>query len=67
MESGIQLEESGIPLTVGIQNPSSTTKTGIQYLESGIQNLRLSWMPLHGAISVSSAEFFQGDPHKHSY
>ena len=29
----------------------------------GIQNLRLSWMPLHGAISVSSAElFFQGGP-----
>ena len=26
LESGIQLKESGIPLTIGIQNPSSTDK-----------------------------------------
>ena len=26
LESGIQLQESGIPMTVGIQNPSSTEK-----------------------------------------
>ena len=39
LESGIQYKESGIPLTTGIQNPSSTDKDwkpvpGIQYLES---------------------------------
>ena len=41
LESGIQLKESGIPLTIGIQNPSSTalTKTRIQYLESGIHGV----------------------------
>ena len=33
---GTQLHESGIPLTIGIQNPSSTRN-------SGIQNPRLSW------------------------
>ena len=26
LESGIQLKESGIPLAIGIQNPSSTEK-----------------------------------------
>ena len=36
LEFGIHLKESGIPLTIGIQNPSSTDKeSGIQYLESG--------------------------------
>ena len=39
LESGIQLKGSGIPLTIGIQNPSATDKEpGIQYLESGIWN-----------------------------
>ena len=34
LESGIQLKESGIPLTLGIQNPSSTDKESvIQYLK----------------------------------
>ena len=36
LESGIQLKESGIPLTIGIKNPSSTD------LKCGIQNIRLS-------------------------
>ena len=39
--SGIQLKESRIPLTIGIQNPSSTDRD-IQYLET--------WIPLHQAI-----------------
>ena len=35
LESGIQLKEYGIPLTIGIQNPSSTDKeSGVQYRES---------------------------------
>ena len=34
----IQCKESGIPITVGIQNPSFT-ETGIQYLESGIHGV----------------------------
>ena len=39
MEFGLQLKESGIPLAIGIQNPSSTEK----YWNSvpGIQNPRL--------------------------
>ena len=41
VESGIQLKESGIPLTFGILNPSSTDKEfGIQYRESRIQDPR---------------------------
>ena len=36
LESGIQLKEFGIPLTIGIKNPSSTD------LKSGIRNIRLS-------------------------
>ena len=40
LESGLQLKESGIPLTIRIQNPSSTDKeTRIQYLESGIESV----------------------------
>ena len=43
--------ESGIPLTIGIQNPSSTDKywnlvPGIQNPQRGVQNPRLSWIPL---------------------
>ena len=33
LESGIQLKESRIPLTIGIQNPGSTE---IQYLEYAV-------------------------------
>ena len=37
---GIQLKESGIPLTIGIRNPSSANKkSAVEYLESGIPNL----------------------------
>ena len=38
VESGKQFKESGIPVTIRIQNPSSTIKTGIQYLESAAWN-----------------------------
>ena len=51
-ESGKQLKESGIPLTIGIQNPSSTDKDwnpvpGIRNPRRGIQNPRLSWISLY--------------------
>ena len=54
MESGIQLKESEIPLTIGIQNPSSTDKDwnqvpGIRNPRRGIQNPRMSWIPSHAA------------------
>ena len=39
MESEVQLKESGIQLTTGIQNPSSTDKDQDPYLESGIQGV----------------------------
>ena len=47
--------ESGIPLTIGIQNLSSTEKywnpvPGIRNPQRGIQNPRLSWISLHGTI-----------------
>ena len=40
------------PLRIGIQNPSSTDKDwnpvpGVQNPQSGIQDLRLSWIPLN--------------------
>ena len=39
-ESGIQIKESGIPLTMGIGNPRYTDKKSrIPYLESGIHGL----------------------------
>ena len=49
LESGIQFKESGIPLTIGIQNPSSTDKdwnpvSGIWNLESGIHGVE-SYIP----------------------
>ena len=52
--SGIQVKESGIPLTIGTQNLNSSDKdwnpvTGIRNPRRGIQNPRLSWIPLHGA------------------
>ena len=58
MESGIQLKESGIPLTIVIQNPSSTEKywnpvPGIQNPQRGIQNPRLSEIPLHRMMNQS--------------
>ena len=55
LESGIQLKESEILQRNGIQNPSSTDKDwnqvpGIWNPRRGIQNPRLSWIPLYGAI-----------------
>ena len=64
LESGIHLKESGIPLTLGIRNPSSTDKeSAIQYFESGVHNPRQSgtallvvslaavfWMSRNGAL-----------------
>ena len=55
LELGIQHKESGIPLTIGIHNPSSTYKDwnqvpGIRNPLCGIQNPRLSWIPLYEAI-----------------
>ena len=60
LESGIQLEDSGIPLTIGIQNPSSTDKywnpvPGIRNTKREIQNPRLSWIPLHEARRKESS------------
>ena len=50
MESGIPLEKSGISLTIGIQNRSSSDKDwnpvpGIRNPRRGFQNPRLSWIP----------------------
>ena len=59
LESGIQLKESGIPLTIGIQNASSTDRDknpdpGIRNPQPGIRIPGLSWIPLKGnAVSVS--------------
>ena len=44
LESGVPLKESGIPLVIGSENPSSTDKDrnrvpGIEYLESGIRDV----------------------------
>ena len=52
LESGLQLKESGIPLTIGIQNPSSTDKywnpvSGIRNPRCGVHNPRLSWIPFY--------------------
>ena len=55
-ESWIQLNESWIPLTIEIQNLSSTDKgwnpvPGIRNPQCGIQNPKLSCISLHGAIA----------------
>ena len=59
LESGIQHKKSGISLMIGIQNPSSTGKywtpaPGIRNLQHGIQNPRLSWIPLKKGRNDSS-------------
>ena len=53
--------ESGIPLAIGIQNPRSTGKDwnpvpGIRNPRRGIQNPKLSGIPLYGTIIFSRAE-----------
>ena len=56
LESGIQLKESGIPLTIGMRTPSSSDKDqnpvpGIRISpRRGIQNPRSCWILLHGTI-----------------
>ena len=56
VEAGFCALESGVPVTVGIGNPSSTDKEsrkfqfkGIRNARRGIQNPRLPWIPLPGA------------------
>ena len=56
LESRIQLKESRIPLTIGIQNPRSIDKywnpvPRIWNPRPGMQNPRLSWPPLQGATT----------------
>ena len=56
--------ESGIPLTIGIQNPSSTDKDwntvpGIWNPQRGIQNPSLSWIPLHEVNKCSPLKMLQ--------
>ena len=51
---GFWLEESGIPLTIEFQNPSSTDCNPVPQESTGtprrgIQNPRLCWIPLHEA------------------
>ena len=58
LEFGIQLSASEIPLTIGIQNPSSIDRDwnpvpGIRNPRCLVQNSRLSWIPLHG-VRVAS-------------
>ena len=55
LASGIQLKESWIPLTIEVQNPSSSEKeSGIQFLKSnprrGIQNPSPPYISLYGVI-----------------
>ena len=52
LESGIQLSESGIPLTIRIPNPESRIlvppATSAVLGSDGIHNPRPSWIPLRG-------------------
>lgn len=55
LEPGIGHEESAIPLTIRIRNPSPTEKyripePGIWNQQRGIQNPRASLIALHGAL-----------------
>ena len=51
LESRIQLKKSGIPQKIGIQDSISTYKDWNP--RRGIQNPRLSWIPLQGAKRAS--------------
>ena len=59
LECRIQLKESASLLVIGIWYPSSTDKEvrnlvpKIQNPRLGIQNPKLSWIPLHGAIILT--------------
>ena len=57
LESRIHLKESRIPLMIEIQNPGFTYKewkpvTAIRNPWHGIENSRVSWIPLHEATLV---------------
>ena len=54
LESGIQLKESGIPLTTGIWNPSSLTRISsrVRNPQREIENPRLSYITFHGAKDI---------------
>ena len=53
LESVIQLKESGIPLTIGIHEISSTDKkSGYQYLKSGIHGVDSGFQDCHGLTSI---------------
>lgn len=58
LESGVQLKESGIPLVIGSENPSS--KTGIEYLESRIQDYL--GLPYMGRLIGRLVELLLFDP-----
>ena len=62
LESGIQLKESGIPLTVEIRNPSSTDKefgSSTCNPESKAWNSNKTvWIPLRGAIEACTSYFY---------
>ena len=65
---GFWLEESGIPLTIEFQNPSSTDCNPVPQESTGtprrgIQNPRLRWIPLHGRI-VDCLPFYPTVSHK---
>ena len=59
-ESGIQLKESGIPLTIGIQNPVFTYKNWnpVRVIRRGIQYPRLPWIPFHGSKIACDSRWF---------
>ena len=63
-ESGLLREESGLSLTIEIQNPSFSDKDrnpvpGIQNPLRGLQNPKLSWIPfIHGGELYKSREKF---------
>ena len=63
LQSGIQLKESGIPLTPWIQNSVFTYKDWnpvpvIRNKRRGIQNPRLPWVSFHGAKIACDSRWF---------
>ena len=64
LESGIQLKESGLSLTIEIQNSSFSDKDrnpvpGIQNPLRGLQNPKLSWIPfIYGANCINHERNF---------
>ena len=63
LESGIQLKESGIPLTIWIRNPNSTDRywnplPRIWNPLRGIHNPRLSRIPFRGSVSSGTRHLF---------